>query len=331
MKVLITGATGFVGGVLVRELIKDGEHEVRVLVRKDSNISNIQKLDGLEITFGDLRDKESLKKALKGCRGLYHAAAHNALWARDTRIFYDVNVRGTQNILDAALEEGIEKVVYTSSIRALGIPQKGTLANEQTEFNCWHIKDHYMRSKYLAEQVCLKIVEKGLPVVMVNPTGPVGSRDIRPTPTGKAIVDFLNGKLPGYLEGGFNLIDVEDVAKGHILAFHKGKTGERYILGNRNISMKEFFLLLERISKVPAPKVRIPYPLALAAASLLELSSKITRKSPPLTVARVQIISKYIYFDCSKAVRELGLPQTPIELSLEKAVRWFRENGYVHI
>ncbi len=331
MRILVTGATGFVGGVLVRELIKDGEHEIRALVRKDSNISNIQRLDGLEITFGDLRDKESLKKALKGCRGLYHAAAHNALWARDSRIFYDVNVRGTQNILEAAREEGVEKVVYTSSIRALGIPQKGTLANEETEFNCWHIKDHYMKSKYLAEQVCLEMAEKGLPVVIVNPTGPVGPGDIRPTPTGKSIVDFLNGKLPGYLDGGFNLIDVEDVAKGHILAFQKGRIGERYILGNRNISMKEFFLLLERISKVPAPKMRIPYPLALTAASALELSSKITRKPSPLTIARVQIISKYIYFDCSKAIRELGLPQTPIELSLEKAVRWFRENGYVHV
>ncbi|GFP38164.1 dihydroflavonol-4-reductase, partial [Candidatus Hakubella thermalkaliphila] len=189
----------------------------------------------------------------------------------------------------------------------------------------------YMKSKYVAEQLCLKMAEKGLPVVMVNPTGPVGPGDIRPTPTGKSIVDFLNGKLPGYLDGGFNLVDVEDVAKGHILAFHKGRIGERYILGNKNISMKEFFLLLERISKVSAPKVRIPYPLALAAASLLELSSKITRKPPPLTVARVQIISKYIYFDCSKAIRELGLPQTSLELSLEKAVRWFRENGYVHV
>lgn len=327
MKTLVTGATGFIGLSLVRELLKEGE-EVKVLVRKDSDTRNIDGLD-VERVYGDIRDKESVKSALKGCDTFYQAAALYANWAPDSKIFYDINVEGTKTVLSAALEQGVKKVVYTSSIAAVGCLEGGKLANEETEFNFWKLGSHYIRSKYLGEVEAKKFCEKGLPLVIVNPTGVIGVRDIKPTPTGEFIVKVINKKMPGYIDAGINFVDVEDVARGHILAAKKGRIGERYILGNENMSVKDFFDLIAEVGGVEPPKRKTSYPMAITLAYVSKLVSIITRKPPLVPISMARNIGYYVYYDCSKAVRELGLPQTPIKTTIEKAVSWFKENGYV--
>ena len=327
MKALVTGATGFIGSSVVRELLKDGV-EVRVLMRKDSDTRNIDGLD-VEKAYGDIRDSESVKSALKGCDTLYQTAALYALWAPDSKVFYDINVEGTKTVLNAALEQGLEKVVYTSSIAAIGAHGADSPANEEAEFNLWETGDHYTRSKYLGEVEAQKICKQGLPLVIVNPAGVIGVRDIKPTPSGKLILDVLNKKMPGYIDGGLNFVDVEDVARGHILAAQKGKIGQRYILGNENMSVGDFFKLIGEVSGVKPPKLKIPYPIAIVFGYGYQLVCNITRKPPVLTAPAVRIGSKYAYFDVAKAVNDLGLPQTPIKTTIEKAVNWFRENGYV--
>jgi len=327
MKTLVTGATGFMGSSIVRELLKDGA-EVRVLVRENSDTRNIDGLD-VEKAYGDIRDAESMKAALKGCETFYQTAALFVLWAPDSKVFYDVNVEGTKTALNAALEQGVEKVVYTSSCITIGCHGADRPANEEAEFNLWDTGEHYTRSKYLGEVEALKICSKGLPLVVVNPATPVGVRDIKPTPVGKFIVDVLNKKMPGYIDAGLNLVDVEDVARGHILAAQKGRIGERYILANENMSTRDYFRLIGEVSGVEPPKFRIPYPLAIAMGYVYEFASRITRRPPLITAAGVRAASKYMAFDSSKAVNQLGFPQTPIRTSIEKAVNWFRENGYV--
>ena len=326
MKTLVTGATGFLGSAIVRELLKDGV-EVRILVWQNSDTRNIDGLD-VEKVYGDIRDSESMKSALKGCDTLYQAAALCALWAPNSKAFYDINVEGTKTALNAALEQGLGKVVYTSSIATLGAHGADSPAVEEAEFNLWNTGDHYSRSKYLGEVEALKIYEKGLPLVIVNPAVAIGMRDIEPGPSGKLIVDILNRKMPGYIDGGGNIIDVEDVARGHILAAQKGKIGEKYILGNENMSIVEYFELIEEVSGAKAPKFKIPYPVALIMGYMYQFIAKITKKPPVITAPMVKIASKYAYFDSSKAVNEMGLPQTPIKTTIEKAVNWFRENGY---
>ena len=328
MKTLVTGATGFIGANLVRELLKDG-YEIRALVRKDSNTKNIDGRD-IEVVRGDLCDKESLISALKGCNTLYHVAAHYSFWDRDSRKIYDINVEGTKNILDAALKTGLEKVIYTSTVGCIGIPQNGICGNEDTELNPSDLHNNYKTSKYLAEVEALKICKKGLPLVIVNPSTPIGPMDIKPTPTGKIIVDFLNRKMPAYMNTGLNLIDVRDVASGHILAAQRGKIGERYILGNENISMKGILNLLEEITGIKAPRIRIPYPLALTAAHINQfISDKITKRPPFIPLGGVRMAEKFMYFDASKAVRELSLPQSSVKKALQESVRWYYEYGYV--
>jgi dihydroflavonol-4-reductase len=327
MKTLVTGATGFIGSSLVRELLKEGE-EVKVLVRKDSDTRNIDGLD-VEKVYGDIRDKESVKSALKGCDTFYQAAALYANWAPDSKIFYDINVEGTKTVLSAALEQGVKKVVYTSSIAAVGCLEGDRLANEETEFNFWKLGSHYIRSKYLGEVEAKKFCEKGLPLVIVNPAGVIGVRDIKPTPTGEFIVKVLNKKMPGYIDAGMNFVDVEDVARGHILAAQKGRIGERYILGNENLPIKDYFELIGKVAGVEPPKKKLPYSLALLIGYGYQFVSNITRKPPVLTAPMVRSGSRYVYFNCSKAVNELGFPQTPIKTTVEKAVNWFKENGYV--
>jgi len=327
MKTLVTGATGFIGSTLVRELLKDGV-EVRVLVRENSDTRNIDGLD-VEKAYGDIRDSESMKSALKGCETFYQTAALYAFWMPDSKVFYDVNVEGTKTALNAALEQGLEKVVYTSTIAAIGFHGADSPANEEAEFNLWETGDHYCRSKYLGEVEALKVCKKGLPLVIVNPAGPIGVRDIKPTPTGKMIIDVLNKKMPGYIDGGLNFVDVEDVARGHILAAQKGRIGERYILGNANLSVGDYFKLIREVSGVELPKLRIPYPVAIALGYGYQFVSNIAKRPPSLTAPMVRMGSKYAYFDVSKAVNELGFPQTPIKGAVEKAVNWFRENGYV--
>jgi dihydroflavonol-4-reductase len=327
MKVLVTGATGLIGSSLVRELLNDNI-EVKVMVRENSDTRNIDGLD-VEKAYGDIRDGESVKTALQGCDTFYQAAALYVLWTPDSKVLYDINVEGTKIALTAALEQGIEKVVYTSSIAAVGSSGPNKLANEDTEFNLWNTGDHYIRSKYLGEVEAKKFCDKGLPVVIVNPAGVTGVRDIKPTPTGKIILDVLNKKMPAYLDGGLNIVDVEDVAKGHILAAQKGRIGERYILGNENLSLKDYFGLIGEVSGIQPPRFKLPYSAAITMAYMYQLMASITQKPPVLTPPGVRFASKYTYYDVSKAVNELGLPQTPVKTTIEKAVNWFKENGYV--
>jgi dihydroflavonol-4-reductase len=270
-----------------------------------------------------------VKSALKGCDIFYQTAALYAFWAPDSKVFYDINVEGTKIALSAALEQGIEKAVYTSTIAAVGYYGADNPANEDVEFNLWDTGDHYTRSKYLGEVEAKKFCEKGLPLVILNPAVVIGVRDIKPTPSGKMIIDVVNRKMPGYIDGGLNLVDVEDVARGHILAAQKGRIGERYILGNENLPIKDYLELIGEIAGVKPPGRKIPYSLAIMLGYGYQFLSSITRKPPVLTAPMVRSGSKYVYFNCSKAVRELGLSQTPIKTTVEKAVSWFKENGYI--
>ncbi len=327
MKALVSGATGLVGSSVVRELLKDGI-EVKVLVRKESNTKNIDGL-ALEKVYGDIRDKDSVKAALKGCRVFYQAAALYTSWAPDERVFYEINVEGTKNVLSAALEQGIEKVVYTSSIAALGYAEDGRLANEETRFNMWNWSP-YFTTKHLAELEVIKFFEIGLPVVIVNPAVVIGVRDIKPTPSGEIILNILNRKMPGYVDTGMNFVDVEDVARGHILAAQKGKTGERYILGNENMTFKKFCDLVADVGGVKGPQRKFSRSMVISMAYLARVISAVNHKPPFMQMAMAKGIGKNAYCDCSKAVKVLGMPQTPLRKTVEKAVKWFRDNGYVN-
>jgi dihydroflavonol-4-reductase len=326
MKAFVTGATGFIGASIARELLKDG-WEVRALARPGSDRRNLSGLD-IEICEGDLSDRDSLQRGLTGCQALFHAAADYRLWTRTPAAMYDVNVGGTRNILGAALDAGVEKVVYTSSVGTLGNPGDGTPGNEKTPVDFGQMVGDYKKSKFLAERAAESFLEKGLPLVIVNPSTPVGPMDIKPTPTGKIIVDFLNGKMPAYLDTGLNLIDVESCARGHLLAAQKGKVGEKYILGNQNLTLAQIFAMLSGITGLKAPRVKLPYYPILAAAYINHGISAITGKEPLIPLAGVQMARKFMFFDSSKAVAELGLPLTPVQESLERAVSWFRSHGY---
>lgn len=327
MTTLVTGATGFVGAAVVRALVRAGE-DVRVLARASSDLRN---LDGLSVqrVEGDLRDKASLLRALDGCRRLYHVAAHYALWAQDPTIFYDINVTGTRNLLEAAGTAGLERTVYTSTIGAIGLPSDGGVGTETTPASLDQMAGDYKRSKFLAEQEVHRLAKAGLPVVIVNPSAPVGAGDIKPTPTGQMIVDFMKGRMPAYIDTGMNLIDVDDVATGHLLAMAKGRQGERYILGNRNLMLRDIFEQLSRLTGVPAPTIKLPrlaiLPLAYANKWIADY---ITHQPPRIPLEGVKMAKYRMHYDCSKAVRELGLPQPPVEIALDKAVRWFRDHGY---
>ena len=329
MKTLVTGTTGFLGAALLRELIADGR-DVRVLVRPDADRSNIEGLDA-EVVTGDLRDRDSLAAALQGCEVLYHAAAYYSLWSRDKRTMYDINVQGTRNILEAAMTANVRKVVYTSTVGCIGLWPDGRPADEQTPLDPAILCNDYKLSKYQAEQAALEFAGRGLPVVVVNPSAPVGPWDIKPTPTGKLILDFINGKMPAYLDTGLNLIDVRDCARGHLLAEQKGNVGERYILGNRNLSLHEILLALEKITGIPAPRIKMPYWVAYAAGWICEtVSDVITHQPPAVPLGGVKMAKHKMYFDPSKAVRELGLPQNSVVGALEDAVQWMKEHGMVH-
>lgn len=327
MKALVTGATGFVGSAIVRELLRNGK-EVKVLIRKNSSTKNI---DGLEFekAYGDIRDKESVKAALKGCDTLYQTAALYEFWGHTKKEFYDVNVEGTKSALAAALEQRVGKVVYTSSIVALGAHGREPPANESADFNLWKTGDHYSITKYLGQVEALKMAEKGLPVVIVNPGVVMGVGDIRPTPSGRTILGVVNKKMPGYMDGGANYVDVEDVARGHILAAQKGRIGEKYVLGNANLSILELCKLVGDVAGVQPPRLKLPYHAVLATSYLYLLIAGITKQPPPVSPEAARLTRMYMYFDSSKAVKELGFTQTPIRTTVEKAVNWFRENGYV--
>jgi len=328
VKILVTGATGFIGGNLTRELVKQG-YQVKALVRKNSQLKFISEMK-IELGEGDLLDKPSLEKALEGCEARCRAAAMYTFWARDPGLIYRTNVQGTQNLLQAARTEGVKKIVYTSSESVIGIEKGCQSGNEDMQRFIENIPGDYKKSKFMAESLVMKMCREGLPVVIVNPTTPIGPFDVKPTPTGKIVTDFLNHKMFACINTGLNVVDVEDVARGHILALEKGRIGERYLLGNKNLTLREIMVILEKITGIKAPRFNIPYNCALAAGYIDEFfEGNILRRHPRIPVAAVHASRHFRYFDCSKAVRELGLSLTPIERSFAKAVDWFKQNGYV--
>ncbi len=327
LRVLVTGGTGFVGCHVVGRLLRRGAR-VRCLVRKASRTAN---LDGLpvELVAGDLRDPASLAAAVSGCRHVYHVAADYRLWAPDPQDLYRSNVEGTRALLQACAAEGVERVVYTSTVGALGCPGDGRPGTEGTPVSLNEMVGHYKRSKFLAEQEALAFAAQGLPVVIVNPSTPVGAHDIKPTPTGETIVRFLRRRMPAYVDTGLNVVDVEDVAEGHLLAAERGRPGEKYILGHRDMTLREILQVLSRIAGMPAPRWRMPYAGALAAAHVDRWVNEVAlRRAPGIPLEGVRMARKKMFFDSGKAVRELGLPQSPVEDALRRAVEWFRENGY---
>jgi len=329
MRAMLTGATGFVGGNLLDLLLERG-WSVRCLVRNREQASRILPEDEVELYQGDLRDPDKVLGCAKGCQVLFHTAADYRLWVPDPENMYCVNVEGTKNVLNAAASSGVERVVHTSSVGALGIPPDGSPGNEQTPVKLEELVGPYKRSKFLAEQEALRAAGRGLDVVVVNPSTPVGPKDRKPTPTGRTILDFLRGRMPAYVDTGLNLIHVKDVAQGHLLALEKGKKGEKYILGNLNMSLKEIFQVLAELSGLPAPRIRLPrWPILVMAYVECSISKWITHREPRIPLDGVKMAAKKMFFDSSKALRELGLPQTPVRQALGEAIAWFREQGYV--
>ena len=325
MKVLVTGATGFIGGRVAHALVGHG-YEVRAMVRDGSSRLALDGT-GAQTVLGDVRDRESVTAALNECQGLVHCAARYSFWNPRPDATYDVNVNGTRIILEEALRAGLTSCVYTSTVSTVG--QGKEPATEEAVPTDKHLVGHYKRSKFLAEREALGMAAKGLPVVVVNPTAPVGPGDVKPTPTGKMVLDFIRGRVPAYINTGMNLVDVDDVAIGHVLALEKGKPGERYLLGNRNMTLGQMFRLLEEVSGKKAPWLRLPLWLVIGAAYLdLLVEGKVLRKEPQMPLEGLKVSRKPMYVSCQKAVRELDLPQSPIEGALERAVRWFEEHGY---
>ena len=327
MKVLVTGATGFIGYHVARLLSRKG-FRVAALVREKSDSSALRAMD-VEPVVGDVRNFDSVRGALRGCEQIYHLAADYRLWVPDPGTMYEINIEGTRNVMQAALQLDVEKVIYTGTVGTLPTSSNGKPSTEEASADIKEMVGHYKRSKFMAESEVCRFIEKGLPVVIVCPSTPIGPMDRKPTPTGKMIVDFLNGKIPAYLNTGLNFVDVEDVAAGHFLASQHGKVGQRYILGNRNITLREFFESLARMTKSKPPKVRLPYFPVLIAAYADEAVSRLTGRHPTIPLTGVRMARKFMFFDSSKAVNELKMPQSPVEEAMEKAVIWFRRNGYV--
>jgi dihydroflavonol-4-reductase len=333
MNCFVTGASGFIGANLMHELVAR-EHKVKALLRPGSDPRGLREVE-FERVEGDLSDKAKLKEAMHGCDWCFHVAASYHLWLRDYRPMYAANVQGTRNVLEAAAAAGCSRIVYTSTVGCIGLPQpiggRVTPSDESTPVREAQMTNHYKRSKWQAEQVANQLARDGVPVIIVNPTAPVGPRDVKPTPTGKVIVDFLNRQMPAYLDTGLNWVHVRDVAIGHLLAAQAGGIGQRYILGNAqgNWTMKQAFAVLEEVTGIPAPKWQIPYSVALWAAYANEAISLITHQPPKAPLAGVRMAKYKMYFSPAKAIRELGLPQTPPKQALADAAEWFRRNGYV--
>jgi dihydroflavonol-4-reductase len=320
---LVTGASGFIGWHVARLLAEKG-HQVRALARSSSAEIGIE---GVERVNGDLRDAGSLSRAVSGCGTVYHVAADYRLWARRPQDLYESNVEGTKNLLEAARQAGVERVVYTSTVGCIGIPANG-IGDETTPVTLEEMTGGYKRSKYLAEREALKAAESGLPVVIVNPTAPVGERDIKPTPTGKVIVDFLKGAMPAFVDTGLNLVDVRDTAQGHLLACERGRCGERYVLGCENLTLRQILERIGAISGKPAPSTRIPYAVALAVGAVSTAWAGLTGSEPRAPLDAVRMSRKHMWVRHDKASRELGFAPAPVEGALRRAVEWFRNNGY---
>ena len=327
MKVLVTGATGFIGGNLARRLCQRG-YEVRALVRPEANTLTIDDI-GVEQFPGDILDRESVGRAVEGCQAVFHCAAIYAFWSRTPDLIHRTNVDGTKTVLQAAKRAGASRIVFTSTVSTMGF-WPGKLSTEETLLDPSHLIGHYKNSKYQAELLAFEMAAEGLPLVVVNPTAPVGPWDVKPTPTGRIILDFMRGRIPAYLDTGLNLVDVEDVAEGHILALEHGIPGQRYLLGNKNVSLIDMFRMLQAITCRRAPRWRIPYWMALAAGYLDEaVEGRILSREPRIPVEGIKIARSPMSVDCEKAIRELGLPQNSVEVALEKAVTWFTDYGYV--
>lgn len=323
---LVTGGTGFVGANVVRELLREGA-TVRVLARPGGDRRALAGL-GVEIVEGDLTRPSTLDAAVAGVATVFHVAADYRLWAADPRALYRTNVDGTRAILEAAVEAGAKRIVYTSTVGALGLPRDGSPGTEDTPASLADMVGPYKASKFLAEQAALGFARRGAPVIIVNPSAPVGPWDVKPTPTGQMIVDFLNGRMFASLDTGLNLVHVRDVACGHLLAAERGRLGEKYILGNTNLSLGEIFRLLAELTGRPAPRVRIPYPVAWLVAVGMEGGARLTGRAPRVSLTAVRMARKRMYFSAAKAVRELGLPQTAVGQALAEAVEWFVAHGY---
>jgi dihydroflavonol-4-reductase len=329
----VTGGTGFVGANLVHELIGRG-HRVKVLLRAGSDTRVLAGVDFERVT-GDLSDVASWGAALRGCGWCFHVAASYHLWLWDYRPMYAANVEGTRQVLQAAADAGCSRIVYTSTVGCIGLPKQTDgriVATDETALTTEaQMTNHYKRSKWRAEQVAQELAGKGAPVVIVNPSAPVGPRDAKPTPTGQVLVDFLNRAMPAYLDTGLNWVHVRDVAAGHVLAAERGAIGQRYILGNAdgNWTMAETFRVLQELTGLPAPKMRVPYWTALMAAYVNEAMAAVSGRAPKAPLAGVRMAKYKMFFNPAKAVRELGLPQTPPKQALAEAVAWFQKNGYV--
>ncbi len=330
MKTLVTGASGFVGSAIVRQLL-DADHSVRVLLRPNSPKDNIAGLD-VETSIGDLTDTSSLKQAANGCTALFHAAADYRLWAPHPQSMYATNVDGTRNIMQAALDAGIERIVYTSSVATLGLNQDGTPAGEEAASSLDHMIGHYKRSKFMAEAIVKDMVAvEGLPAVIVNPSTPVGPRDIKPTPTGKMILDAARGRMPAYVDTGLNIVHVDDVATGHLLALDRGTIGERYILGGENMSLKDILSRVAAITNRKPPRICLPHnavlPLAWIAQSLARIFPGTGQ--PMMTVDGVRMAKKHMFYSSVRAEQELGYMHRPAIEALRDAVVWFRKHGHL--
>ena len=325
MRALVTGATGFVGAAVARALVGAG-WQVRALVRQGSDRSNLQGLP-LEIAVGDLKLTASLDAALAGCGALFHVAADYRLGARDFEELYRTNVEGTLNLLSAARRAAVQRIVYTSSVATIGIPPDGTAGDENTPVDLANMIGHYKRSKYLAEQLVRDSMDSGVPVVIVNPSTPVGPGDVKPTPTGRLVLDAAAGRMPAYVDTGLNIVHVDDVAAGHLLAFDRGTPGERYILGGEDMTLRQILgLIAERAGRKP-PRVRLPYAAVLPIAYLAEAYAKISGRSGRITLEGVRMSRKRMFFSSAKAVRELGYRWRPPSAAFDDAVRWFHERG----
>ncbi|HYZ87322.1 MAG TPA: hopanoid-associated sugar epimerase [Bryobacteraceae bacterium] len=323
-RTFVTGATGFLGWHVARKLLDRGV-PVRVLAREPGRV---RELDGAEVVRGDLRDPASLEAAVAGCEVVYHVAADYRLWAKDSQGMYRSNVDGTRNLLEAARKARVERFVYTSTVGCVGVPAEG-IGDEQQPVSEQEMTGAYKHSKLLAERVALEFAATSLPVVVVNPTAPIGDHDWKPTPTGRIVLDYLQGRMPAYLDTGLNVVDAGDTAEGHLLACERGRSGERYILGSENLTLQQIFERLEAISGVPAPKVRIPYGVAYAAGLVSTAWASLTGQEPRAPIDAVRMARKKMWVSHDKATRELGFEPGPAEGALRRAVEWFRSNGYV--
>jgi dihydroflavonol-4-reductase len=328
MKAFITGATGFVGSHVARALAEQGAN-LRLLIRSTSRTDNITDLRA-EVEMGDLRRPESLKKAMRGCQYVFHVAADYRLWVRDPQQMYQANVEGTRSVIQAAQECGVRRVVYCSSVATMGFTQTGQIVDEETPVSLADMIGHYKRSKFMAEQIALEAGRKGAGVVVVNPTTPIGEQDIKPTPSGRIIVDFLNRKFPAYVDTGLNLADVKEVARGHLLAMEKARPGERYILGGENLTLKQILDKLSALTGLPSPSMKVPHAVAMGFAAFDQFfTGVVLGREPRATIDAVRMGRKMMFASSARAERELGYRTLPVEDALRRAVHWFQSHGYV--